>query len=89
MSVTFTAAGPWDAIDAVLLTAIHAGTLDTVDLPGDVVKNLTLGYLTAGYVTQQLPGCDSYQLTLTGRACLARLLTRLTAATAADTRKAA
>lgn len=85
MSVTFTAAEPWDAIDAVLLTAIHSGTLDTVDLPGDVVKNLTLGYLAAGYVTQQLPGCDSYQLTLTGRTYLARL----TAATAADTRKAA
>jgi len=80
---------PWDAMDVLILSAVRSGTLETVDLPADVVKNLTVGYLAAGYITQTRPGCDSYQLTLSGRAYLSRITATYTAATAADTRKAA
>jgi hypothetical protein len=74
----------WDAIDVVVLDAIRSGTADTVELPADVVKSLTHGYLAAGYVTRTQPGCDRYALTLSGRAYLNRLT-----ADSATTRKAA
>lgn len=79
---------PWDAMDAVLLTAVQRGEdqiADAAGYPDGVVKDLILGYLASGYITQILPGCDRYQITLSGR----RRLSRLTAAMAADTRKAA
>jgi hypothetical protein len=82
---------PWDVIDAALLAAIRHLPADTDGLagmtgyPADAVKSLVLGYRAAGWVTQLLPGCDQYQLTLPGRHHLARLTTAMSA----DTRKAA
>ena len=80
----------WDALDTMLLAALdQPGTLtdlmDGTGYPRDLVAGLVDGYMASGYVTQPLPGRGQYQITLTGRAYLARL----TAATAAGTRKAA
>jgi hypothetical protein len=80
----------WDAMDAVLLSAA-AEPINLAELvaasgfPRDVVAGLVDGYLASRYLTQPLPGFDQYQLTLSGRT----YLSRLTAAPAADTRKAA
>ena len=81
---------PWDAVDASLLSALeHPMTLpelvETSGYPRDVVAGLVDGYTVAGYVTQPLPGGGLFQITLSGRAHMVGL----TAAPAADTRKAA
>lgn len=81
---------PWDALDAALLAVLEqprtlAELIEASGYPRDMVAGLVDGYLAAGYVTQPLPGCGQYQITLTGRT----YLVRITAATAADIRKAA
>lgn len=85
---------PWNIIDAALLDAATAPVTladlaEQTGYPADVVKSLVHGHLTSGHLTQILAGCDRYQLTLSGRAYLSRITATYTAASAADTRKAA
>lgn len=85
-------ADAWDTVDALLLSALGwverslADLVEVSDLPRDAVAGLVHGYLAARYVTQPLPGCDRYRLTLMGRARLLILAHRTSLDT---TRKAA
>lgn len=80
----------WDAMDSVLLAALQdserslAALVEQSGFTRDVVAGLVDGYLSARYVTQALPGCDRYRLTLLGRA---RLLTLTASRKPVKTRK--